>query len=72
MVLDLCLRVLRHVPDIRLNLISAGRLDDEGFCNTFSDGQWKLTKGTIVVARGNKSLSLYVMLAKLSRGFVNE
>ncbi|KAG6431267.1 hypothetical protein SASPL_109345 [Salvia splendens] len=39
------LRDVRHAPDIRLNLISAGKLDDEGFCNTFSEGQWKLTKG---------------------------
>ncbi|KAK9005531.1 hypothetical protein V6N11_042959 [Hibiscus sabdariffa] len=40
----LILKDVRHATDIRLNLIFAGKLDDEGFCNTFSDGQWKLTK----------------------------
>ncbi|KAJ0013304.1 hypothetical protein Pint_20997 [Pistacia integerrima] len=34
---SLLLRGVKHIPDIRLNLISMGRLDDEGYCNTFSD-----------------------------------
>ncbi|GMI83398.1 hypothetical protein HRI_002009100 [Hibiscus trionum] len=29
---------VRHASDIRLNLIFAGKLDNEGFCNTFSEG----------------------------------
>ncbi|KAJ0086303.1 hypothetical protein Patl1_08345 [Pistacia atlantica] len=37
-------RDVKHISDIRLNLISIGRLDDEGYYNTFSDGQWKLTR----------------------------
>ncbi|KAK9002786.1 hypothetical protein V6N11_060366 [Hibiscus sabdariffa] len=67
----LILKDVRHAPDIRLNLISAGRLDDEGFCNTFNDGQWKLTKGSLVVARGKKSSNLYLMQASTSRDTVN-
>ena len=35
----LLLRYVRHVPDIRFNLISAGKLDDEGYNNNFSDGK---------------------------------
>ncbi|KAG8478926.1 hypothetical protein CXB51_028925 [Gossypium anomalum] len=31
----LALKDVRHAPNIRWNLISAGKLDDEGFCNTF-------------------------------------
>ena len=31
----LVLKDVRHVPDIRLNLISIGRLDDGGFTNSF-------------------------------------
>ncbi|KAK8564663.1 hypothetical protein V6N12_058246 [Hibiscus sabdariffa] len=61
----------RHAPDIHLNLISAGRLNDEGFCNTFSDGQWKLTKGSLVVALGKKSSNLYLMHASTSVDIVN-
>ncbi|KAK9005847.1 hypothetical protein V6N11_043267 [Hibiscus sabdariffa] len=67
----LILKDVRHAPDIRLNLISAGKLDDEGFCNTFDDGQWKLTKGSLVVARGKKSSNLYLMQASTSRDTVN-
>ena len=33
----LILKDVRHVPDIRLNLISAGKLDDEGFVNYFGE-----------------------------------
>jgi len=35
----LILRDVRHAPDMRLNLILAGKLDDEGYCNTFSEGK---------------------------------
>lgn len=35
----LVLKNVKHVPDIRLNLISASNLDDDGFCNVFGDGQ---------------------------------
>ena len=33
----LILKNVKHIPDIRMNLISTGKLDDEGFCNTFHD-----------------------------------
>ena len=65
------LRDVRHVPDIRLNLISAGKLDDEGYSNYFGEGKWKLTKGSLIAARGKKYRTLYVMQAKLSNEEVN-
>ncbi|RVX06237.1 Retrovirus-related Pol polyprotein from transposon TNT 1-94 [Vitis vinifera] len=40
----LILKNVKHILDIRMNLISTGKLDDEGFCNTFRDSQWKLTR----------------------------
>lgn len=67
----LVLKNVKHIPDIRLNLISTGKLDDEGFCNIFSDGQWKLTKGSMIVARGKKCSSLYFMQAKVSDCIIN-
>ena len=67
----LVLRNVRHVPDIRLNLISVERLDDEGYCNTFCNGQWKLTKGSLVMARGKKYTKLYMIHANLSQDDVN-
>ena len=48
----LVLKDVRRVPDIRLNLISIGRFDDEGLTNSFGESKWKLTKGSLVVARG--------------------
>lgn len=58
----LLLKDVRHVPDIRLNLISTGMLDD--YNNYFSQGKWKLTKG-------KKNISLYLTETKLCRGEVN-
>ncbi|PKI37165.1 hypothetical protein CRG98_042444, partial [Punica granatum] len=52
----LLLKKVRHVPEIRLNLISTGQLDDEGHSNEFSNGRWKLSKGSLIVA-GDRSLS---------------
>ena len=35
----LVLKNVKHVPDIRVNIISTRKLDDEGYCNVFSNGQ---------------------------------
>ena len=35
----LVLKDARHVPDIRLNLISIGKLDDEGFTIFFGESK---------------------------------
>ena len=67
----LVLKDVRHVPDIRLNLISIGRLDDEVFTNSFGESESKLTKGSLVVARGKKKNTLYVTEAKLPKGEIN-
>lgn len=56
---------------MRLSLISAGKLDDDGLMNYFGEGKWKLTKGSLTIARGKKVGSLYVMQAKLCKGEVN-
>ncbi|KAA8529366.1 hypothetical protein F0562_033835 [Nyssa sinensis] len=50
---------VRHVPDLRLNLISGIALDQEGYVNYFGNGIWKLTKGSLVVARGKACCALY-------------
>ena len=50
----LILKDVRHVPTMRLNLISAGKLDNAGLMNYFGEGKWKLTKGSLVMARGKK------------------
>ena len=52
--MELILHDVKHVPDMRLNLISVGRLDDENYHNYFGKNEWKLTRGSMVVARGKR------------------
>ncbi|KAL4335295.1 hypothetical protein GQ457_07G015400 [Hibiscus cannabinus] len=68
---EIVLNDVRHVPDMRLNLISAGKLDDAGYMNLFGGGKWKLTRNSMIVARGNKQGSLYVTQGKICKGEAN-
>ncbi|RVW18807.1 Retrovirus-related Pol polyprotein from transposon TNT 1-94 [Vitis vinifera] len=54
------LEKVRHIPDLRRNLISVGQLDDEGHAILFVGGTWKVTKGARVLARGKKTGTLYM------------
>ena len=64
---QLTLRKVRHVPNIKLNLISTGRMDDEGYNGSFRNGKWKICKGNLIVARAQKQGTMYVMHAKLCK-----
>ncbi|GKF32663.1 hypothetical protein Tco_0102461 [Tanacetum coccineum] len=48
------LKDVRYIPDLKRRLISVGQLDEEGYHIFFRDRQWKVTKGSLVVACGNK------------------
>ena len=67
----LILKNVKHIPDIRMNLISTRKLDDEGLSNTFRDSQWKLTRDFMVVAKGKKRSSLYLMQARVIDSSIN-
>ena len=54
------LEKVRHIPDLRRNLISIGQLDDEGHAILFVGGTWKVTKGVRVLACGKKTGTLYM------------
>ena len=54
------LQNVKHAPDIPINLISVGQLDDDDYHNDLCNGQWKLTKGSVILARGRKHSNLYV------------
>ena len=54
------LEKVRHIPNLRRNLISIGQLDDEGHAILFVGGTWKVTKGARVLARGKKIDTLYM------------
>ncbi|GJS19418.1 retrovirus-related pol polyprotein from transposon TNT 1-94 [Tanacetum coccineum] len=55
------LKDFRYIPGLKRRLISVGQLDEEGYHVIFRDQQWKVTKGSLVVARGNKHGSLYMV-----------
>jgi len=61
----LTLKDVKHVLDIRLNLLSMARLCDEGYDSLFSRDSWKLSKGSMIVARGTKFSNLYLTHAKI-------
>ena len=54
------LEKVRHIPELRRNLISVGQLDDEGHAILFVGGTWKVTKGARVLAHGKKTDTLYM------------
>ena len=56
---------VRHVPEVRLNLISAGRLDDEGYTGSIQNDSMKFSKGSLIMARARKVNTLYLMNARL-------
>ncbi|CAH9117929.1 unnamed protein product [Cuscuta epithymum] len=69
--IELVLHNVKHVPDMRLNLISAGLLDDDGYSNNFGNGIWKLTRGSLIVARGKRCSKLYMTHPKIFKDRVN-
>ena len=54
------LKEVRHVPDLKKNLISTGQLGSEGCVTIFTDKDWKVTKGALVIAKGEKVGTLYL------------
>jgi hypothetical protein len=54
------LKEVRHVPDIRKNIISTGQLASEGCISIFTDKVWKVTKGSLVIGKGEKVCTLYL------------
>ena len=45
----LVLQNVKHGPDIPLIFISVGQLDDDGYHNDLCNGQWKFTKGSLIL-----------------------
>ncbi|PKI52799.1 hypothetical protein CRG98_026799 [Punica granatum] len=65
------MKKVRHILEIRLNLISTGQFDDECYNNEFSSGRWKLSKDSLIVAQGQKTDILYKLRSKYNSGQVN-
>ena len=45
------LKEVRHIPDLRRNLISTGQLASEGCISIFTDKAWNATKGSPVIEK---------------------
>jgi hypothetical protein len=54
------LKEVKHVPDLSKNLISTGQLASEGCISIFTDKTWKVIKGSLVIAKGEKVGTLYL------------
>ena len=55
------LKNVQHVPQLTKSLISTGQLDDARYTCVYGDSSWKISKGSLVVARGTKSRILYML-----------
>ncbi|VFQ72538.1 unnamed protein product [Cuscuta campestris] len=55
------LKDVRVVSALKKSLISIRQLDDQGHEVKFRDGKWKVVKGNLVMARGKKRGSLYMV-----------
>ena len=53
---------VRHVPKLTRSLLSVGQLDNIGFKVIFAAQSFHITKGNMVIAKGNKVGSLYPLV----------
>ena len=67
----LVLQNVKHAPHISINLISLGQLDDDGYHNDLCNSKWKLTKGSLILARGRKHSNLYVTQGSILGDSIN-
>ena len=66
------LKDVQHVPNLRMNMFSTLAMDRAGYCNYLGNGRWKLTKGSLVVARGHACCGLYRTHVKTYKKKFNE
>ena len=50
---------VRHVPDLKKNLISLGVLDSSGYKGSVHGGVLKISKGILIVMKANRVGNLY-------------
>ena len=48
-------------------MVSNGNLDDEGFHIVFSNGGWKILKGLVIAAKGQKISTHYTLKSKVEK-----
>ena len=54
------LKYVRHIPAIKRNMISIGKLGDSGCLSTFEKTWQKIIKGALSIAKGDRVGTLYI------------
>ena len=67
----LTVKDVRPGHDIRLNLISTERMDEEDYSGSFRNGKWKFYRGNQIVARAQKQGTMYTMHAQVCKSKAN-
>ncbi|KAH0672246.1 hypothetical protein KY284_023333 [Solanum tuberosum] len=62
---------VRHVPDLKKNLISLGTLDKQGYKYMSEEGTIKVTKGSLVMLKAKLEDGLYTLAGSTIIGSVN-
>lgn len=62
---QLTLRDVRHVLDVRLNMLAMNALDKEGYEQFMGNGAWRLSRGSLLVAKGKLCCTLYKTQMKI-------
>ena len=55
------LKNVRHVPLITKSLIRTRIVDDAGYVTNFGNNAWKISKGSMTIAHGDKFGTLYML-----------
>jgi hypothetical protein len=53
-------KYVRYIPDMRRNLIFTRHLSSKGCISTFIDKAWRVTKGSLVMEKGENVGTLYL------------
>lgn len=61
---------VKHVPDLKRNLLSIGMLDKKGYVISANDGNMKVCHGSMIVMRGKRMNVIYMLEGKTIIGSV--
>ena len=64
------LKEVRHVPDLKINLISLGTLDESGYNFKVENRKLTISKGAMVIMKGQKRNGLYSLEGHTLKGLV--
>ena len=64
------LKEVRHAPDLKRNLIYLRTLDESGYNFKVEIGKLTISKGTIIVMKGQKRNGLYILEGHTLKGLV--